>query len=287
MIYPTGVMLGSNGNLFFADSGNNRIRMVDTHGIIITVAGNGPNYPNNSGFSGDGGAATNASLNGPNGVAMDAGGNLFISDSGNHRIRRVSSSSTQPSYSVITYSTNNAGIYSVVVTNAAGVAVSSNAALTVVLSPNSRTNLAGSTATFSVQTFGPEALNFHWQKNGANLVDGGNVAGSATSQLTLANVTATDAASYRVIVSDATTGVTTANATLTVTATAATLGGYLFSGISGFQFQIAGVPGANYAVQASTNLVDWLSLITNTAPFTFTDTNGVWPQCYYRALYLP
>ena len=63
---------------------NNRIRKVGTNGIITTVAGNGT-----YGYSGDGGAATNAELNDPDGVAVDATGNLFIADTGNNRIRKV------------------------------------------------------------------------------------------------------------------------------------------------------------------------------------------------------
>ena len=75
------------GNLFIADESNNRVRRVDSKGIITTVAGNG-----NAGFSGDGGPATQASLNSPTGVCTDASGNLFIADVGNFRIRRVDTS---------------------------------------------------------------------------------------------------------------------------------------------------------------------------------------------------
>jgi sugar lactone lactonase YvrE len=81
---PFGVAVDAYGNLFIADSVNNRIREVNTNGIIMTVAGT-----NNDGFSGDGGMATNASLSSPDGLAVDAYGNLFISDSGNVRIREV------------------------------------------------------------------------------------------------------------------------------------------------------------------------------------------------------
>ncbi|MGA3268956.1 MAG: NHL repeat-containing protein [Verrucomicrobiota bacterium] len=82
--HPSGVAMDANGNLFIADHQNNRIREVATNGIITTVAGNGTN-----GYSGDGGAATNAELNLPSGVAVDATGDLFIADGGNSRIREV------------------------------------------------------------------------------------------------------------------------------------------------------------------------------------------------------
>jgi sugar lactone lactonase YvrE len=82
---PQGIVVDSAGNLFIADSGNNRIRRVDAvTGIITTVAGSGQ-----SDYSGDGGVATNASLRGPAGVDVDSAGNLFIADTDNHRIRRV------------------------------------------------------------------------------------------------------------------------------------------------------------------------------------------------------
>jgi hypothetical protein len=81
---PFGVAVDSAGNLYIADSGNNRIRKV-ANGIITTVAGNGT-----PGFSGDNGPATSAQLNGPAGVAVDSAGNLYIADGGNNRIRKVS-----------------------------------------------------------------------------------------------------------------------------------------------------------------------------------------------------
>ena len=81
---PFAVAVDTSGNLFIADSSNNRIRKVDTNGIITTFAGNGT-----ASFSGDGGVATNASLNTPYGVAVDAYNDVFISDSINNRIRMV------------------------------------------------------------------------------------------------------------------------------------------------------------------------------------------------------
>jgi uncharacterized protein (TIGR03437 family) len=81
---PRGLCLDAAGNIYFADSANNRIRRVGTDGNITTVAGKG-----DQGFGGDNGLATLALLNRPIDVAVDKGGNLYIADYNNARIRRV------------------------------------------------------------------------------------------------------------------------------------------------------------------------------------------------------
>jgi len=81
------VAADSSGNICIADSGNQRIRKVVTSGIITTIAGNGT-----SGYSGDGGAATEASFNTPWGVTVDNSGNIYIADTYNSRIRKVNTS---------------------------------------------------------------------------------------------------------------------------------------------------------------------------------------------------
>jgi PKD repeat protein len=82
---PAGVAVDREGNLYIADYGNNRIRKV-TRGRITTFAGTGV-----AGFSGDGGPAAAAELNHPYGVAVDGGGNVYIADQNNHRVREVGS----------------------------------------------------------------------------------------------------------------------------------------------------------------------------------------------------
>ena len=85
---PAGLAVDGAGNLYIADSQNNRVRRVDGYlGIITTVAGNGTASSN----LGDGGLATSASLNWPSDVALDSAGNLFIADRLNNRIRKVDS----------------------------------------------------------------------------------------------------------------------------------------------------------------------------------------------------
>lgn len=88
---PWGVTVAANGDLYIADSGNNRIRLVDiSTGIITTVAGVGIIDPNGSGtYSGDGQAATAAGINHPYAVAFDAAGDMYIPDSGNNVVRKV------------------------------------------------------------------------------------------------------------------------------------------------------------------------------------------------------
>ena len=84
---PIGTAIDADGNLYVADVSNNRIRKVAPDGTVSTVAGTGT-----AGYSGDGGPATGAKLYDPYGVALDAAGNLYIADSGNHRVRKVDSS---------------------------------------------------------------------------------------------------------------------------------------------------------------------------------------------------
>lgn len=83
---PIQSVLGSDGALYIADYGNQRIRRVGSDGIITTIAGN-----DSWGYAGDGGLATKAELSSPEGVIMAPDGSLFIADGFNHRVRRMAS----------------------------------------------------------------------------------------------------------------------------------------------------------------------------------------------------
>lgn len=82
---PTGIAVDGSGNWYVADTANHRVRRITPGGIVTTIAGNGV-----AGSAGDGALATAAQLNSPRSVAIDAQGNVYIADTGNNRIRKIS-----------------------------------------------------------------------------------------------------------------------------------------------------------------------------------------------------
>lgn len=84
---PYGVGVSGSGDVYIADSYNSRIRVVNGAGVISTFAGNG-----STGFGGDGGTALNAMFDDPRSVAIDAGGNVYVADETNNRIRKINTS---------------------------------------------------------------------------------------------------------------------------------------------------------------------------------------------------
>jgi hypothetical protein len=87
--YPGALAVAGDGSLYIADSRNHAVRRVEPGGVITTVAGTGQ-----AGFGGDGGPATSALLDTPEGLALMADGSLLIADWNNHRIRRVAPDDT-------------------------------------------------------------------------------------------------------------------------------------------------------------------------------------------------
>lgn len=142
-----------------------------------------------------------------NGSALFEGGNI--------------TGSTNLSLTVANLTSTDIGSYSVIVSNSVGSVTSANATLSLFLPPSitahpvSRTNVVGTTATFSVGATGT-SLQYQWRKNGDVLPDGGNVAGATSSALTIANVAITDEASYSVDVSNTLSIASSSAATLTV-----------------------------------------------------------------------
>jgi sugar lactone lactonase YvrE len=99
---PGGLAMDTAGNLYIADTGNHRIRMVTPDGNISTIAGTGT-----AGYAGDGGAASSAALNGPQGLAADRYGDLYIADTNNNVVRKIS-----PRGGITTYAGTGAAGYS-------------------------------------------------------------------------------------------------------------------------------------------------------------------------------
>ena len=99
---PIGVTFDTASNLYFSDQGNNCVRMINTLGIITTIAGKGTH-----GYSGDGGQAINAELSHPAVIVFDVFGNLYIADTDNHCIRMVNTAGI-----ITTIAGNGTGGYS-------------------------------------------------------------------------------------------------------------------------------------------------------------------------------
>jgi sugar lactone lactonase YvrE len=136
---PAGLTVDASGNLFISDTGNNLVRKISPlSGIVTAVAGNGQ-----AGFGGDGNTATLAQLSAPQGVAVDAAGDVFIADAGNHGLRIVNPASGIISTLAGILGSSGTGAVpgpatNVLLNSPRGVAVSAQGKLTVADSSNSR-----------------------------------------------------------------------------------------------------------------------------------------------------
>ncbi|HWX18988.1 MAG TPA: immunoglobulin domain-containing protein [Candidatus Binatia bacterium] len=152
----------------------------------------------------------------------------------------------------------------------------------ILIGPSSLTNGAGSTARFSVSAVGTPPLSYQWLENGLEVGDATN------PTLTLANISATDAASYSVVVSNSVGTAASASASLLVLERP-TLEAASYSPETGFfTVTVTGSAGFRYGLQATTNFTDWVGLVTNVAPYIFTDTETAGLSArFYRGVYIP
>jgi sugar lactone lactonase YvrE len=291
---PAGAAVDAAGNLFIADQSNNRIRKVDTNGIITTVAGEGA-----AGYSGDGGAATTASLNAPNDVAVDAAGNLFIADFANFRIRKVGTNgiiTTVAGRGTRAYSGDGGAATSASLSGVEGVKVDAAGNLFIADTGNNRIRKVGTNGIISTvagngtQSYsgddGP-ATNASFNFPSSLALDAvGNLfiadsenyrvrkitASNASlanegASLVLSNLTAANAGDYYVLVTGADGSVTSSVARLSLTAAQPQFTGIMLTNGS-VSMICSGTASSNYVVLSATNLtppITWIPLVTNTA----------------------
>ncbi|MGH1506424.1 MAG: RICIN domain-containing protein, partial [Acidimicrobiales bacterium] len=162
---PYDVAVGTNGNVYIADTVNNRIRHVDTNGIITTIAGTA-----SSGFSGDNGPATNASLAFPLTIAVDNDSNLYIADTGGHRIRQIDTNgiiTTIAGTGNTGFSGDNGPATNATLTNSSGIAVGADGSLYIADAGSHRVRVV------VVDTTDP-AIDLTGVNDGATITNGAN-----------------------------------------------------------------------------------------------------------------
>jgi hypothetical protein len=155
------------------------------------------------------------------------------------------------------------------------------AAPQILAQPQDQIVQAGGTATFNVTAPSGIPLSYQWYFNGTNPLPAGT-----SSVVALSNVQVSASGSYYVRVANDYGSATSSLANLTVYLTAsATLAASGSFGSNQFQFNVDGVSGFSYAIEASTDLVDWVRLQTNAAPFQFIDSAaGDFDRRFYRAV---
>lgn len=234
---PSGVAVDSSGNLYVTDSGNHTIRRITPAGVVTTFAG----LAGSTGSSD--GSGTLARFNAPSGIAIDSAGNLYVADTGNHAIRKITSAravTTIAGRAGVSGSTDATGDTARfleptgITVDAAGnvyVADTSNntirrgvpvtgsgaGALTVQSQPQRQLVIVNTSATFKVVATGTPAPTYQWQKNEANI----NGATSAT--YTIPSSQFADAGLYSVVVTSGNLSFTSTPAQLQVFPSGTTL----------------------------------------------------------------
>ena len=234
--------------------------MVGTNNAAVAVAGN---------------LALNSTLNVTNGGGFGVGTYVLFTYSGS--LSGNPMLGAKPAGYNCSLNTNTSGQVNLVVST-------TNSPPSITNQPAGLIVLVGSNATFTVGAAGTAPLIYQWWLNATN-----HLAAGTNTSLTVSNARPYDAGGYSVIITNTAGSATSSLATLQVFATAAaTLNAPAFASLNQFGFGLSGVPGFSYVVQQSTNLLDWMPLVTNTSPCAVLDTNaGPFPVRFYRAVYLP
>jgi hypothetical protein len=158
----------------------------------------------------------------------------------------------------------------------------SNSVPMITAQPTNEAVLVGQTTNFTITATGVPAVGYQWNFKGTN------IPGATNDSLVLTDLQLTNAGNYSVDVTNVLGSVISSNALLSVyTSAAPVLDAFSFSPDAGAGFMVSGVPGFNYEVLASSNLMDWVPLVTSNSPFIFVDTNIALPQRFYRSIYVP
>ncbi|HEX4120441.1 MAG TPA: choice-of-anchor tandem repeat GloVer-containing protein, partial [Verrucomicrobiae bacterium] len=306
---PYGALVQGTDGFFYGVTRRNVIANLPFYGTIFKFSTNGTLttlYANNPSITGDGEYPFAGLIQGADGNFY--GTTLYGSSTMNGTVFRVTAAGDYATLTTFNGSDDGAQSKAAMVQDAEGnfygtttaggpygkgsiFRLSITSAPQITLQPSNQTALIGSVAQFSVSVFGASPLGYQWQKNGGNVMDDGRIVGAASRILTINDVSANDAGTYSVIVSNGLGSVVSSDAVLTVAGPPVLQS--VVTGAGTLAFTWSAATGESYEVQTTTNLAstNWLDL---GGIMTATNTNmsgsfgiGSNSQQFYRVLLLP